>query len=188
MTSHITLAVCTHQQWLQNRCVFKHIAIMFSYKRTCVFALISVCVYSIRYVCTVAACIAQFRESQSVKSTLTFTALTSQGHLRAEHLEWSVTFQTESNNWVFAGLWRWLFILLLTLIPFDQAHESNGLNSLIGSFFFFPQSFHCLSAPFVGFFLPHSIHISWLQECSGLDNDREFIQENNEKTEHLSRG
>lgn len=128
--------------------------------------------------------IAQFRESQSVKSTLTFTALTSQGHLWAEHLGWSVTFQTERINWVFSGLWRWLFILLLTLIPFDQVHESNGLNSLIGSlFFFFPQSFHRLSAPFVGFILPPSIHITWLQEYSGLDTDRKFIQENNDKTE-----
>lgn len=66
-------------------------------------------------------------------------ALTSQGHLRAEHLEWSVTLQTESNNRVFSGLWRWLFILSLTLMPFDQAPESNGLNSLISSFFFFPN-------------------------------------------------
>lgn len=71
-------------------------------------------------------------------------ALTSQGHLRAEHLEWSVTLQTESNNQVFSGLWRWLFILSLTLMPFDQAHESNGLNSLISSFFSFPVFTLCL--------------------------------------------
>lgn len=71
-------------------------------------------------------------------------ALTSQGHLRAEHLERSVTLQTESNNRVFSGLWRWLFILSLTLMPFDQAHESNGLNSLISSFFFFPVFTLCL--------------------------------------------
>lgn len=80
---------------------------------------------------TVATSITQSRELQSVKSTLTFMVLTSQGHPKAEHLEWSVTFQTENNSRVFCGLWRRLFILPLTLIHFDLARGNNGLNTLI---------------------------------------------------------
>lgn len=87
----------------------------------------SACVYAR----TVATSITQSRELQSVKSTLTFMVLTSQGHPKAEHLEWSVTFQTENNSRVFRGLWRRLFILPLTLIHFDLARGNNGLNTLI---------------------------------------------------------
>lgn len=89
------------------------------------------CVSVCRYVCTVATYTMQSRELQSVKSTLTFMVLTSQGHLKAERLEWRVTFQTENNSWVFSGLWRRLFILSLTLIHFDPVRGSNGLNNLI---------------------------------------------------------
>lgn len=135
------------------------------------------------YACTVATCIAQFRESQSVKSTLTFMAITSQGHLRAEHLEWSVPFQTESNNWVFSRLWRWLFFLFLTLIPFDQAHESDGLNSLIAALFFlspfFPLSLGTISV-LLALPLFTSLDFNNVQVWTMT---REFIQENNEKTE-----
>lgn len=56
------------------------------------------------YACTMGTSIMQSRELQSVKSTLTFMVLTSQGHPKAEHLEWSVTFQTENNSRVFSSL------------------------------------------------------------------------------------
>lgn len=97
-------------------------------RRSCVLVCAKcVCVYAR----TVATSITQSRELQSVKSTLTFMVLTSQGHPKAEHLEWSVTFQTENNSRVFRGLWRRLFILPLTLIHFDLARGNNGLNTLI---------------------------------------------------------
>lgn len=66
----------------------------------CVCWCAQVCVYAR----TVVTSITQSRELQSVKSTLTFMVLTSQGHPKAEHLEWSVTFQTENNSRVFCGL------------------------------------------------------------------------------------
>lgn len=92
---------------------------------------ISVCVCRCVYARTVATSITQSRELQSVKSTLTFMVLTSQGHPKAEHLEWSVTFQTENNSRLFPALWRRLFILSLTLIHFDLARGNNGLNTRV---------------------------------------------------------
>lgn len=88
------------------------------------------------YACTVVTSITQSRELQSVKPTLTFMVLTSQGHPKAEHLEWSVTFQTENNSRVFSALWRRLFILSLTLIHFDLARGNNRLNTFVGFFSF----------------------------------------------------
>lgn len=103
--------------------------------------------------------ITRSRELQSVKSTLTFMVLTSQGHPKAEHLEWSVTFQTENNSRVYSGLWRQLFILLLTLIHFDLASGNNELNTLI---FLLLYCSHC---PFLPLSLLHAVSIS-LCQCS----------------------
>lgn len=111
-----------------------------------VFTDLCVCVGVCRCVSarTAATSITQSRELQSVKSTLTFMVLTSQGHPKAEHLEWSVTFQTENNSRVYSGLWRRLFILSLTLIHFDLARGNNGLNTLI---FLLLYCAHCLFVP-----------------------------------------
>lgn len=124
------------------------------------------------YARTAATSITQSRELQSVKSTLTFMVLTSQGHPKAEHLEWSVTFQTENNSRVFFGLWRRLFILSLTLIHFDLARGNNGLNTLV---FLLLYCSHCLCAPHS---LLHAVSLS-LCHCSPKksschSDDREF--------------
>lgn len=140
---HIRTSVCLPCVFIQTfPCTFMclHAYSMCSETFVCVCVGVCQCVYAR----TVATSITQSRELQSVKSTLTFMVLTSQGHPKAEHLEWSVTFQTENNSRVFSGLWRRLFILSLTLIHFDLARGNNGLNTLI-----FPLLYcsHCLCAP-----------------------------------------
>lgn len=124
------------------------------------FECVSVCIY----VCTVATYIMQSRELQSVKSTLTFMVLTSQGHLKAERLEWRVTFQTENNSWVFSGLWRRLFILSLTLIQFDPVRGSNGLNNLICLLLLYSR---CLFTPLLFCMLSPSYCVTAVQETPG---------------------
>lgn len=64
-------------------------------------AFVCIDVYQCVFVLSVVTSITQCGELQSVKSTLTFMLLTSQGRPKAEHLDWSVTFQTENNNRVF---------------------------------------------------------------------------------------
>ncbi len=103
---HARLCVCMH-----TVCTHKHLHVG-----------VCQCVYAR----TAATSIMQARELLSVKSTLTFMVPTSQGHPKVEHLEWSVTFQTENNSRGFSGLWRRLFILSLTHIHFDLVREIMG--------------------------------------------------------------
>lgn len=121
MLCNIMQLVCCTSLWLYRHFQILHVSTYFQRYIMCW------CVLSV-YMCAWCPHLSH-RELQSVKSTLTFMVLTSQGHPKAEHLKWSVTFQTENNSRVFSGLWRWLFILSLT--HFDLARGNNGLSTLV---------------------------------------------------------